>query len=75
MKTMIVSVLVGLLFTGSALAVDMPDLAKKNGCDACHSIEKRMIGPAWIDVAQKYKGDAGAANRLIVKVSAGGLGV
>jgi cytochrome c len=65
----------GLMVAGSAMAADMPDLAKKNGCTACHSIEKKLVGPAWMDVANKYKGDAGAQAMLIAKVSKGGGGV
>ena len=42
---------------GSAQAVtEMPELAKKNGCTACHKIDKKLIGPAWMDVSKKYKG-------------------
>lgn len=76
MKSIIVSIAVaGLMVAGSAMATDMPDLAKKNGCAACHSIDKKIVGPAWMDVAKKYKGDAGAEARLIAKVSKGGGGV
>lgn len=76
MKSIIVSIAAaGLLFAGSAMATDMPDLAKKNGCVACHSIDKKLMGPAWMDVAKKYKGDAGAEAMLITKVSKGGGGV
>jgi cytochrome c len=32
------------------------ELAKKSGCLACHSVEKKVVGPAWQDVANKYKG-------------------
>ena len=49
-------------------------LAKKSGCLACHSVEKKIVGPAWKDVAAKYKGDAGAKDRLIGKVKKGGKG-
>ena len=77
MKSIIVSIAAaGLMVAGSAMATDMPDLAKKkNGCAACHSIDKKVVGPAWMDVAKKYKGDAGAEARLITKVSKGGGGV
>jgi cytochrome c len=76
MKSIIVSIAAaGLMVAGSAMATDMPDLAKKNGCAACHSIDKKLVGPAWMDVAKKYKGDAGAEARLITKVSKGGGGV
>ena len=61
-----------LLASGSAFA-DL-DLAKKSGCLACHSVEKKIVGPAWKDVAAKYKGDAGAKASLIEKVKKGGKG-
>lgn len=51
------------------------DLAKKNGCAACHAAGKKLVGPSWHDVAAKYKGDAGAADALAAKVKAGGKGV
>jgi cytochrome c len=39
-----------------ANAEDGLALAKKSGCLACHSVEKKIVGPAWKDVANKYKG-------------------
>jgi len=67
--------LTGLMVAGSAMATDMPPLAKKNGCVACHSIDKKIMGPAWMDVSKKYKGDKDAEAKLIAKVSKGGSGV
>lgn len=60
MKSIIVSMVAaaGLMVTGSVLATDMPDIAKKNGCTACHAIDKKVVGPAWMDVSKKYKGVA-----------------
>jgi len=77
MKSIIVSMTVaaGLMMAGSAMATDMPAVAKKNNCTACHAIDKKVVGPAWMDVAKKYKGDAGAEAKLITKVSKGGSGV
>lgn len=49
-------------------------LAKKSGCLACHSVEKKVVGPAWNDVAAKYKGDGAARDTLIGKVKKGGKG-
>lgn len=60
-----------------ALAVDATaamDLARKNGCLACHSLDKKMVGPAWNDVGKKYAGDAAAAEQLAVKVKKGTKG-
>ena len=50
------------------------DLAKKSGCLACHSVEKKVVGPAWQDVSERYKGDDGAKEQLVAKVKAGGKG-
>jgi cytochrome c len=76
----------GLMVAGSVLAVDMPDLAKKNGCTACHAIDKKVVGPAWMDVSKKYKGvktykyledgkEYPLVDGLVMKVSKGGKGV
>ena len=53
----------------------MPPLAKENNCTVCHAIDKRVVGPAWMDVSKKYKGDPNAEARLVAKVSKGGAGV
>ncbi len=50
-------------------------MMKKDGCAACHAVDKKIVGPAYNDVAAKYKGDAGAAAKLEAKVKAGGAGV
>jgi cytochrome c5 len=50
-------------------------LMQKDGCAACHGIDKKIVGPAYVDVAAKYKGDAGALAKLAQKVKAGGAGV
>ena len=77
MKTTITSLLVaaGLFVAGSAMAVDMPPLAQKNGCVACHAIDHKVLGPAWMDVANKYKGNKKAAAMLVAKIKKGGGGV
>lgn len=51
------------------------ELAQKSGCLACHSVDKKIVGPAYKDVAKKYAGDKGAAARLMAKVKKGGSGV
>jgi cytochrome c551/c552 len=50
-------------------------LMQKDGCGACHALDKKIVGPAFQDVAAKYKGDAGALAKLTQKVKAGGAGV
>ena len=50
-------------------------MAKKYNCLACHAVDKKVVGPAYRDIAKKYKGDAGAEAKLIEKVKKGGSGV
>jgi len=52
-----------------------PAMMAKDGCGACHAVDKKIVGPAYQDVAAKYKGDAGALAKLTQKVKAGGVGV
>ena len=49
-------------------------LLKKHNCVACHQIDKKVVGPAYKDVAKKYKGQKGIAVTLAEKVKKGGQG-
>lgn len=51
------------------------DLAQKNACLSCHSADHKVVGPAYKDVATKYKGNAKALDLLMKKVKTGGSGV
>ncbi len=53
---------------------DQLALATSSGCMACHQVEMKVVGPAYKDVAAKYKGDAAALEMLVAKVKAGGSG-
>jgi len=66
---------VGVFAAGVAHADAGEDLLKKSGCAACHAVDKKLVGPAYVEVAAKYKGDAGAAAKLTDKVRKGGSGV
>ncbi|MBI1173648.1 MAG: c-type cytochrome [Sideroxydans sp.] len=57
----------GVLTQEQALA-----LAAKGNCLACHKIDKKVVGPAWKDVAAKYRGDAKAAATIASHIKAGG---
>jgi len=85
MKSIIagMAVAAGLMVAGSAMAVDMPELAKKNNCIGCHAIDKKVVGPGWMEVSKKYKGVAKYTfegkeypleEGLMMKVSKGGKG-
>lgn len=70
--------LCGLALAGQAAAVDAKAaeaLAQKSGCLACHTVANKVIGPAYRDVAAKYRGEKTAEAKLIAKVKSGGKGV
>ena len=56
-------------------AAAQEELAKKHNCLACHSVDKKVVGPAYKDVAAKYRGDKTAEAKLVDKVKKGGVGV
>lgn len=66
------------LFAASANAAlddaKAQELAKKGGCTTCHSIDKKGVGPAYKDVAQKRKGEKDAMATLEKAVRNGGKG-
>jgi cytochrome c len=64
---------VGLMASVSANANQ--DLATKSACMACHAVDKKIVGPAFKDIAKKYAADAGAEAKLAEKVRKGGSGV
>jgi len=73
------AVLMALAAAGSlmvaAQASANQELAQKQGCMACHGVDKKILGPAYKDVAAKYKGNKEAEAKLIEKVKKGGSGV
>lgn len=52
-----------------------PALAKSKNCMTCHQVDKKIVGPAYKDIAAKYKGDKGAVDQLAVKIQKGSSGV
>ena len=73
MKSLIVSIVstAGLVIAASALAVDMPPEGKAK-CGACHAVDKKIVGPAFMDVSAKYKGDKDAASKIAASITKGG---
>lgn len=71
---MMAAVAAGSLMMAGVASADLA-LATKSGCTACHGVDKKILGPAFKDVAAKYKGDAGAEAKMIEKVKKGGSGV
>ena len=72
--SLILAALLATAASGSALAADPAAAAQKAGCMACHAMDKKMVGPAFKDIAAKYKGQPDAVARLMDKVRKGGSG-
>ena len=62
---------VGALAAGVGFAQSGADVLKAKGCMGCHDTDKKKVGPAYKDVAAKYKGQKGAANELVAKLKDG----
>ena len=85
MKSIIagLAIAAGMTIAGSSTAIDMPPLAIKDNCVACHAIDKKVVGPAWMDVSKRYKDATTYTYRgkvyplldgLVLKVERGGAG-
>jgi cytochrome c len=73
-----ISVFAGLLFCAKPVYAENEQLTKlmlTNNCLACHQIDKRKYGPQFYEVAEKYRGDSSALEKLAAKIKAGGTGV
>jgi cytochrome c len=66
-----------LALTAATVAPAFADqaLATAKNCMACHAVDKKIVGPAYKDVAAKYKGDKAAVDKLASKIIKGGAGV
>jgi cytochrome c len=49
-------------------------LAHSKNCMACHATDRKLVGPAFKDVATKYAGDKTAVDKLATKIQKGGAG-
>lgn len=73
MKVSLIVAAALLALSGSAMADQK--LAQSKACLSCHQVDKKVVGPAFKDVANKYKGDAKAQEHLLQVVQKGGKGV
>ena len=74
MKQALLAALAGVSILAAGSAQANEELLKKYACTACHSVDKKLVGPAYKEVAAKYKGDAKAEAMLVEKVKKGGVG-
>ena len=75
MKYTIISALFALALPGVALAADAQQLLKDKACLSCHQLDKKVVGPAYKDVAAKYKARKDAEAYLVSKIKGGSTGV
>ena len=71
MKLFVIIAVASIAFGASGAASSQEALAKSSGCLNCHAVDSKKIGPAFKDVAAKYKGKADAEATLAAKISAG----
>jgi cytochrome c len=73
MKKLALATIVAAVITPAAFANQA--LAEKKNCLACHQVDKKLVGPAYKEVAAKYAGQKDAAAKLAEKIQKGGVGV
>jgi cytochrome c len=61
--------------TSAVSAADAMNIARKNACMGCHAVDRKLVGPSFQQIAEKYKGNAKAPALLEGKVRDGGSGV
>jgi cytochrome c551/c552 len=64
----------GVSSAAGAATTDATPLLTKYNCQACHSVDKKLVGPSYKEVAAKYAGDASAPAKLAQKIKNGGSG-
>jgi cytochrome c len=76
MKYIVISASLGLaVASGAAFAADAQELLKDKACLSCHQLDKKVVGPAYKDVAAKYKARKDAEAYLVSKIKGGSTGV
>ena len=74
-RILLITALVATGMTASLPAMADMALASAKNCMACHAVDKKLVGPSYKSVAEKYAGQAGAADMLALKIMKGGAGV
>jgi cytochrome c len=73
-RSLMLLMAVSALASTGAFAQDASALAKSKNCLACHSVQTKLVGPAYKDVAAKYAGQKGIEDKLVQKVMKGSVG-
>jgi cytochrome c len=75
MKPLAAAIAAALALLPGGAALASAELAKEKNCLACHALDRKVVGPAYRDIAAKYATDKSAAARLAKKIREGGTGV
>ena len=70
-SSLLVLAAAGVLAASPGYAQSGADVLKAKGCLNCHDMDKKKVGPAYKDVAAKYKGKQGAEGELVAKIKEG----
>lgn len=80
-RTFFLALPFALLSAGAACAAPLATtpaelyaLAKTNNCMACHTVDKKLVGPSFQAIGKQYAGQPDAAEKLAVKIAKGGSG-
>jgi cytochrome c len=71
MKVLLAVAVASITIVAASAAQASEELAKSSGCLACHAVDTKKMGPAFKDVAAKYKGKADAEAKLVAEVGGG----
>lgn len=71
MKALTTTLIAALGLLAATPAFANLDLAKKDNCLSCHSVDKKIVGPAYRDIAKKYAGDKNAVAMLAQRIKGG----
>lgn len=74
LATLLLPLLAATALATATSAKASEEIVKKARCVACHTVDAKRVGPAYKDVATKYRGDNSAPDKLFAKVRAGGSG-
>jgi cytochrome c len=76
-KNILISLTTSILISAPAMGQSnqaAATLANQSGCLVCHKVDEKLVGPGFRDVAEKYQDQAGAAEKLALKIKKGGAG-
>lgn len=73
-QTLIAAAAAAAFFAAATPATADEALAKAKGCTACHAVKTKLVGPAYADVAKKYKSEKDAPDKLVTSIIKGSSG-